>query len=147
MRQAEVHIKIIQAHFDAVPMSAVRPSDVRAWTAALKNEERADSYVYALYSRLSQLFTDAVHDGIVAQKPVLATHVAAWATAAVRRNGQADLGAVRRRATGGAAGHLLGAHAGLRLAEAAALRVEDVDFATGLAATPSVQWGDEPLGV
>ena len=47
VRQAEVHIKIIKAHFDAVPLSAVRPSDVRAWTAALKAEGRADSYIYA----------------------------------------------------------------------------------------------------
>ena len=39
---------------------------------------------------------------------------------------------------------LLGAHAGLRLAEAAALRVTDVDFASGLV-TPSVQWVQEPL--
>lgn len=39
---------------------------------------------------------------------------------------------------------LLGAHAGLRLAEAAALRVEDVDFATGIV-SPSIQWGDKPL--
>ncbi|MBC7631965.1 site-specific integrase, partial [Aeromicrobium sp.] len=39
---------------------------------------------------------------------------------------------------------LLGAHAGLRLAEAAAMRVEDVDFATGVV-SPSIQWGDEPL--
>ncbi len=39
---------------------------------------------------------------------------------------------------------LLGAHAGLRLAEAAALRVEDVDFATGVV-SPARQWLDEPL--
>jgi integrase len=145
VRQAEVHIKIIKAHFDAVPMSAVRPSDVRAWTAALKNEGRADSYVYALYSRLSQLFTDAVHDGIVArnpcsrrtspgmgkQRPYVATTKQIWALYDAVPPG------VRPAI-------LLGAHAGLRLAEAAALRVEDVDFATGLV-TPSVQWGDEPL--
>lgn len=39
---------------------------------------------------------------------------------------------------------LLGAHAGLRLAEAAALRVEDVDFVNGVVA-PSTQRLDEPL--
>jgi hypothetical protein len=69
VRQAEVHIKIIKAHFGSVPLSAVKPSDVRAWTSVLKEEGRADSYVYALYSRLSQLFTDAVHDGLVARNP------------------------------------------------------------------------------
>ncbi|MEJ7741991.1 MAG: hypothetical protein WKF73_05250 [Nocardioidaceae bacterium] len=69
VRQAEVHLKIMKAHFGSVPLSAVKPSDVRAWTATLKDEGRADSYIYALYSRLSQLFTDAVHDGLVARNP------------------------------------------------------------------------------
>lgn len=145
VRQAEVHIKIIRAHFDAVPMSAVRPSDVRVWTAALKTEGRADSYVYALYSRLSQLFTDAVHDGIVArnpcsrrtspgmgkQRPYVATTKQIWALYDSVPSG------VRPAI-------LLGAHAGLRLAEAAALRVADVDFAAGQV-SPIVQWVDEPL--
>lgn len=145
VRQAEVHIRVIKAHFGAVPMSAVRPSDVRAWTVALKKEGRADSYIYALYSRLSQLFTDAVHDGIVArnpcsrrtspgmgkQRPYVATTRQVWALY------DAVPAGVRPAI-------LLGAHAGLRLAEAAALRVTDVDFASGLV-TPSVQWVDEPL--
>jgi integrase len=145
VRQAEVHIKIIKAHFDAVPLSAVRPSDVRTWTVALKKEGRADSYIYALYSRLSQLFADAVHDGIVArnpcsrrtspgmgkQRPYVATTKQVWALYDAVPPG------VRPAI-------LLGAHAGLRLAEAAALRVTDVDFASGMV-TPSVQWVDEPL--
>lgn len=33
VRMAEVHIKIIRTHFGSVPLSAVKPSDVRAWTA------------------------------------------------------------------------------------------------------------------
>lgn len=52
VRQAKVHIKVIKAHFGSVPLSAVRPSDVPAWTALLKDEGRSDSYVYALHSRL-----------------------------------------------------------------------------------------------
>jgi integrase len=39
---------------------------------------------------------------------------------------------------------LLGAHAGLRLAEAAALRPEDVDFIRGVV-SPTIQWPNEPL--
>nr|MDQ3307416.1 N-terminal phage integrase SAM-like domain-containing protein [Actinomycetota bacterium] len=66
VRQAQVHLKIIKAHFGSVTLSAVKPSDVRAWTATLKDEGRADSYIYALYSRL---FTDAVHDGLVTRNP------------------------------------------------------------------------------
>lgn len=145
VRQAVAHIKIIKAHFESVPLSAVKPSDVRAWTAVLKDEGRADSYVYALHSRLSQLFTDAVHDGLVArnpcsrrtspgmgkQRPYVATTGQVWALY------DAVPAGVRPAV-------LLGAHAGLRLAEAAALRVEDVDFVNGVVA-PSVQWLDEPL--
>jgi integrase len=145
VRQAEVHLKIIKAHFGSVPLSAVKPSDVRAWTAVLKDEGRADSYVYALYSRLSQLFADAVHDGLVArnpcsrrtspgmgkQRPFVATTRQVWALYGTVPEG------VRPAI-------LLGAHAGLRLAEAAALRVEDIDFATGVI-SPSIQWVDEPL--
>jgi site-specific recombinase XerC len=121
VRQAEVHIKIIKAHFGSVPMSAIKPSDVRAWTVVLKRAGRADSYIYAIYSRLSQIFTDAVHDGIVArnpcsrrtspgmgkQRPYVATTRQVWAL-----YDAVPLGV--RPAI------LLGAHAGLRLAEAAA---------------------------
>lgn len=48
VRQAEVHIKIIKAHFGSVPMSVIKPSDVRAWTVVFKREGRADSYIYAI---------------------------------------------------------------------------------------------------
>lgn len=145
VRQAEVHIKIIKAHFGAVALSAVKPSDVRSWTAVLKDEGRADSYVYALYARLSQLFTDAVHDGLVArnpcsrrtspgmgkQRPFVVTTEQVWAIYDAVPEG------VRPAI-------LLGAHAGLRLAEAAALRTADVDFMRGVV-SPVIQWPDEPL--
>ena len=69
VRQAEVHIKLVKEHFGAVPMASGKPSDVRRWTAQLKAEGRADSYAYALHARLSQLLSDAVHDGIVPRNP------------------------------------------------------------------------------
>jgi hypothetical protein len=123
VRQAEVHLKLIKEHFGAVPMASVKPSDIRGWTAQLKAERRADSYVYALHARLSQLFSDAVHDGIVPrnpcsrrtspgtgkQRPHVATTEQVWAL-------HNAVPAGLRPAI------LLGAHAGLRLAEAAALR-------------------------
>lgn len=145
VRMAEVHLKIIRAEFDAVPLSAIKPSDVRAWCAKLKTEGRADSYVYALHARLSQLFSDAVHDELVArnpcsrrtspgmgkQRPYVATTAQVWALYdAVPAGVKPAI--------------LLGAHAGLRLAEAAALRTSDVDFEAGVVA-PSVQWGNKPL--
>lgn len=66
---AEVHLKIIRAHFRDAPLSAVSPSDVRAWTAKLRAEGCADSSIYALHSRLRELFTDAVQDGLVVRNP------------------------------------------------------------------------------
>jgi heme A synthase len=49
-----VHIAQIKAEFGEVPLAAVRPSQVRAWCARLKDEGAATSYVYALHARLAQ---------------------------------------------------------------------------------------------
>jgi hypothetical protein len=65
VRQAQVHVSQIKAAFGPMPLSGVRPSAVRSWTAKLKADGMADSYVYALPSRLSQIMSDAVHDGSV----------------------------------------------------------------------------------
>jgi integrase len=101
--------------------------------------------VYALHSRLAQLYSDAVHDGLVAkspcsrrtspgadkQRPYVASTAQVWALY------DAVPAGIRPAI-------LLGAHAGLRVAEAAALRPEDVDFMRGVI-TPAVQWPDKPL--
>ena len=128
-----------------MPLASVKPSDVRGWTAQLKADGRADSYAYALHARLSQLFSDAVHDGIVPrnpcsrrtssgtgkQRPYVATTEQVWALY------NAVPAGIRQAI-------LLGAHAGLRRAEAAALRTEDVDFIRGVV-SPAIQWPNEPL--
>ena len=75
VRQARVHLRQIVAGLGAMPLSAVRPSHVRSWTAALKANGAADSYVYALHARLSQIMSDAVHDGMLPAKPMLSAHV------------------------------------------------------------------------
>jgi integrase len=145
VRQAQVHIRIIKQHFGQMRLSAVKPSDVKAWTAALKAEGRADSYVYALHSRLSQLMNDAVHDGVLArnpcsrrtspglgsQRPYVASTAQVWALHDALPVGIQP--AV-----------LLAAFAGLRLAEAAALRSTDVDLMRGVI-SPAIQWSAEPL--
>jgi integrase len=51
--QARVHIAQITKTSDSRSLAAVRPSDVRSWTARLKADGFADSYVYALHNRLS----------------------------------------------------------------------------------------------
>jgi integrase len=133
------------AAFGPMRLSEIKPSHIKGWTAELKAAGRADSYVYALHSRLAQLMSDAVHDGVIArspcsrrtspgaggQRPYVATTEQIWALYdAVPAGIQPAI--------------LLGAFAGLRLAEAAALRPEDVDFMRGIVA-PVVQWRDEPL--
>lgn len=145
VRQARVHLRLIVNHFGTMPLSAVKPSHVKAWTAKLKGEERADSYVYALHRRLSQVMADAVHDGIIprnpcsrrtspgqgGQRPYVATTEQVWMLH--------DAFPIHLRSA-----VLLGAFVGLRVAEAAALRPGDVDFMRGIV-SPVIQYPDQPL--
>ena len=145
VRQARVHIALIRAEFGAMKVGAVRPSHVRSWTARLLAEGRAPSYVYALHARLAQVFSDAVHDGIVPRSPCsrrtspgagsrrayVATTEQVWALY--------DAMPERYRA-----GVLLAAFAGLRLAETCGLRTTDVDFMRAVV-RPEVQYPAERL--
>jgi integrase len=145
VRQAEVHIARIREAFGPMPLSAVRPSHVRTWTAQLAAEGLAESYVYALHRRLSQIYSDAMHDGLVAKSPCsrrtspsagkqrayVATTEQVWAL----HDAMPDH---LRPAV------LLGAFSGLRLAEACGLRVADVDFMRGIV-SPEMQYPAEPL--
>lgn len=145
VRQAKTHCKRIVGKFGARKLSSVRPSEVKSWMVELKAEGLADSTVYAIHSRLSQIYTDAVHDGLVSksptsrrtspsagkQRPYVATTAQIWALH--------DAMPEHMRGV-----VLLGAFAGLRVAEIAALRVADVDFMRGVI-TPAIQWPAEPL--
>jgi integrase len=145
VRQARVHVRQIIAEFGALPLSAVRPSQVRSWTARLREEGFAVSYVYALHSRLAQIMSDAVHDGLIPrspcsrrtspgparQRPYVATTEQVWALY--------DEMPERLRVA-----VLLGAFVGLRVAEACGLRVADIDFMRGIV-SPRVQYPAEEL--
>lgn len=155
VRQAGVHIAKIKAEFGDTPLSAVRPSHVRSWTARLRREGKrtksgewealSESYVYALHRRLSQIFSDAVHDGLIGkspcsrrtspgagrQRPYVATTEQVWALY--------DAMPQKIRAS-----VLLGAFVGLRVAEACGLRTDDVDFMRGIV-RPAVQYPAQPL--
>lgn len=145
VRQARTHIKQITAEFGAAPLSALRPSQVKAWVARLQAAQLEPSYVYALHSRLSQILSDAQHDGVLGrnpcsrrtsppmgkQKPYVATTEQVWAI-------HDALPEHLRVAV------LLGAFAGLRVAEVSGLRVSDVDFTRGVV-HPVRQWPDKPL--
>ncbi|MGW9415157.1 site-specific integrase [Arthrobacter cupressi] len=141
VRQARTHLKRINASFGDRSLKSVRPSEVKAWTAKLSAEGLADSTVYALHSRMGQLFSDAVHDGLLAksplsrrtapkagkQRPYVATTGQIWGLHDAMPDGLKP--AV-----------LLGAFAGLRIAEAVALRVlEDVDWLRGVI-KPAIQY-------
>jgi integrase len=145
VRQARVHIALINKAFGSTRLTDVRPSQVKAWTAQLKAEGYADSTVYATYRRFAQIMGDAVQDGILprspcsrktspgagSQRPYVATTEQVWAL-------HDAMDEHLRPAV------LLGAFAGLRTAETCALRVSDVDFMRGIVA-PAIQWPAEPL--
>ena len=144
VRSAKVHIKHIKAGFAGRKLSAVKPSDVKSWTVAL-SQTLAPSTVYAVYRRLAQIMGDAVHDGIIPrspcsrrtspgqarQRPYVATTEQVWAL-------HDAMPEHLRTAV------LLGAFVGLRVAEAAALRVSDVDFMRGIV-KPEIQYPAETL--
>lgn len=145
VRQAKVHVAQIVAEFGKMRLGAVRPSHVKAWTTKLRASGLSASYVYALHNRLAQIFSDAIHDGIVPRSPCsrrtspgrakqrayVATIEQIWALY--------DVMPARYRAA-----ILLGAFAGLRTAEACGLRVADVDFMRGIIA-PALQYPALPL--
>lgn len=129
VKSARVHVKRIKAKFGDRPIGSIRPSEVKNWMAELQKEGLATSTIYGIHRRLSQVFTDAMHDGIVPkspisrrtspaapkQRPYVATTEQIWALH--------DALPEHFRPVA-----LLGAFAGLRVAEIAALRVTDVDF-------------------
>lgn len=145
VRQARVHVVRIKKQFGSQRIGDVRPTQVKAWIAALQREGLEASYIYALHARLAQIYNDAIHDGIVARSPcsrrtsppageqkpyVISTEqmwsvhdaVEDWCKPAI----------------------LLGALVGLRPAEACGLRTSDVDFMRRVV-HPRVQFPAEPL--
>jgi len=145
VRQARVHVARIEAKFGARQLTSIRPSEVKAWMTELRAEGLADSFVYAIHARLSQIIADAVHDGVIVKTPVsrrtsppagkqrayVATTAQVWALHAALPDNYKPV-------------VLLGAFAGLRVAEIAALRVSDVDWLKGII-TPEIQYPAEPL--
>lgn len=145
VRQARSHIVHIKAAFGGRRLVDIRPSEVRVWTTTLQASGKADSTVYAIYRRFAQVMGDAVHDGLIPrspcsrrtspgmprQRPYVATTEQVWALYEAMPDHL-------RPAV------LLGAFVGLRVAEVAALRLDDVDFMRGVV-TPALQYPSEPL--
>lgn len=145
VRQANVHIRRVVAEFGQYPLGSLRPSQIRSWVAGLREEGLEDSYIYALHSRLAQIMSDAVHDGLLVKSPCsrrtsphlpeqrvyVATTAQVWELY--------DLFPARTRLV-----ILLGAFIGLRLGEACGLRPDDIDFMRGIV-HPRVQYPAQPL--
>lgn len=138
-RQAKTHLKTIRETFGPFTLAEIKPSMVTAWTGKLKDDYKP-STIYALYSRLTHVLEDAVHDGLLARNPCsrrtsppsgqveqyCPTTEEVWQLHdAMPEHLQVAV--------------LLGAFAGLRISEAVALRIEDVDFTRGVV-FPKVQW-------
>jgi len=145
VRQARTHIKHIERAFGSRQLASVRPSEVKAWTAKMRGDGLAVSTVYAIHNRLSQIYSDAVHDGLVPRSPVsrrtspgapkqrayVATTEQIWALHDAMPDNMKPV-------------ILLGAFAGLRVAEISALRVTDVDLMRGII-RPAIQYPNDPL--
>jgi integrase len=138
-RQAKTHLKTIREEFGPMTLAEIKPSMVTAWVGTLKDDYK-ESTVYALYRRLTHVLDDAVHDGLLARNPCSRRtappvgHVEQFCptTEQVWHLHDAMPGHLRVAV-------LLGAFAGLRVSEAAALRIDDVDFTRGVV-FPKVQW-------
>jgi integrase len=145
LRRARSHCDKIIAEFGDRRLDSIKPSDVRSWTTRLREEGLANSYVYRLHGRLSQIMSDAVHDGMLARNPCsrrtapptgrqrlcLITTEQVWALyEAMEERYRASI--------------LLGAFAGLRVGEVCGLRVSDVEFMRGII-RPAVQYPNDEL--
>jgi hypothetical protein len=133
VRAARTHIRQIVAEFGGMPLTAVRPSQVKAWVARLRAEGMEPSYVYALHSRLSQICSDAVHDGVLGRNPCSRRTAPPMGKPKVYASTTEQVWAIHDAVPDHLrVAVLLGAFAGLRVAEVSALRVSDVDFARGV---------------
>jgi integrase len=144
VKSASVHLKLIRGKFGTRQLRTIRAQDVKIWMAEL-SEKYARSYVYAIHRRLSQVFTDAVHDGVIArspvsrrtspptptQRPYVATTAQVWALYDALPRSYRNV-------------VLLGSFAGLRAGEMAALTRADVDW-DAPSITVSVQHDGEEL--
>jgi integrase len=139
VRQAKTHVKVIAQEFGGLVLGDIKPSAVKMWTAKLQDDYKP-STIYAMYRRLSHVLDDAVHDGYLARNPC--------SRRTAPPMGKADQFCPTTEQVWQLHDEmpehlrvaiLLGAFAGLRVAETVALRIEDVDFLRGVV-FPKVQW-------
>jgi len=129
VRQARTHMAKIREEFGDLLLSEVRPSAVKSWCSGLKTEGYEQSYVYALHARLSQVMQDAVLDGLLGASPCSKrTAPSAGEQRPYVATTDQVFALYERFAERYRIAILLGAFAGLRVAEACGLRKDDVRF-------------------
>ncbi|MGH3644354.1 MAG: tyrosine-type recombinase/integrase, partial [Mycobacterium sp.] len=144
VRQARTHITHIVDEFGDMQLAALRPSSVKSWVGKLKDDFEP-SYVCALHSRMSQILGDAVHDGVLGRNPCSRRTSPPMGKAKIYVISTEQLWAIHDAVPEHfRAAVLLGAFAGLRVAEVSGLRVADVDFIRGVV-HPVQQWPEAPL--
>jgi integrase len=120
-------------HLGNMQMSAIRPSDLRSLTANLTGAGKAPSTVKATYLTISQVFSQAVIDGIIAKTPCVGVKLPnerhrdeMHFLTASQVNDLADAIDDRYRAL-----IYTAAYAGLRAGELVALRVSSCNLLAG----------------
>lgn len=127
----EIRLRLhANAHFGHREIRSIKPSTIQAWLRKLQRD-LAPTYVKAVFTNVSSVFTAAVGDGLIASNPCKATSVKPpklekrkvepWPVEQV----EAVIDALPRRyrALG-----VLAAGCGLRQGEAFGVRVRDIDF-------------------
>lgn len=139
------HCKLIIEILGKRRVSELTPDDVRTLTSTLKQREFSDSYIYAVYRRMSQVMNAAIEENLIARNPCTRSVAPSQAKQRqyVATTDQVwelydNMPMQCRSAV------LLGAFAGLRIGEAAGLRREDIDLAEGII-RPYQQYGGLPL--
>jgi integrase len=145
VRQAKVHLAQIRAEFGPLPLLAVDSMAVNRWMARLLREGVSQSYRFALHGRLSQVMRAAVEANKATKNPCTTKTSPGTAKQRAYVCSEAQLwqlyGAAEEKYRPAI---LLGAFAGLRVAEACGLRLVDVDL-DGMTVTPTVQYPEKPL--
>lgn len=144
VRQARTHIAHIKEGLGTAQLGAIKKHHIEKWLADLKADKYAPSYRAALFNRLAQILGDAVAADRLGRNPCRdvtsdSPTKREWipTTAMVWQLHDAVPPHLRVAV-------LLGAFAGLRVSEAAGLRISDVNFTRGVV-HPKQQWGGADL--
>jgi integrase len=118
------------ATFAALPLSRVRPSHVEAWVKAMQSQGLAASTIRTRFNNVRSVLRAAVRDRALASDPTVGVSLprVRRREAAMAVPSPSDVGRLLAASEDFRAFIGLCAFAGLRLGEAAALRVDDVDF-------------------